>query len=105
MVPIQHGLILSSILFVIGLNCLVIRRNFLFMLLGLEIIINSIALAFVVVGNFWQQSDGQIMYILIVSLGAAESSVGLALLLRFYRRYQSLNVDNLSEMHEWVYYI
>lgn len=53
MIPLQHGLILAAILFVMGLSCLVIRRNLLFMLIGLEIMINSTALAFVVAGSFW----------------------------------------------------
>lgn len=52
MIPLEHGLILAAILFVMGLSCLVIRRNLLFMLIGLEIMINSTALAFVVAGSF-----------------------------------------------------
>jgi len=51
MIPLQHGLILAAILFVLGLTGLVIRRNLLFMLIGLEIMINAAALAFVVAGS------------------------------------------------------
>lgn len=51
MIPLQHGLILAAILFVLGLTGLVIRRNLLFMLIGLEIMINASALAFVVAGH------------------------------------------------------
>ncbi len=51
MIPLQHGLILAAILFVLGLTGLVIRRNLLFMLIGLEIMINASALAFVVAGT------------------------------------------------------
>ena len=64
MIPLQHGLILAAILFVLGLTGLVIRRNLLFMLIGLEIMINASALAFVVAGSYWGQTDGQVMYIL-----------------------------------------
>ena len=56
------------------------------------------ALAFVVAGSRWAQADGQIMYILVISLAAAEASIGLALLLLLYRRYHTLNVDTVSEM-------
>ena len=63
MIPLQHGLILAAILFVLGLTGLVIRRNLLFMLIGLEIMINASALAFVVAGSYWGQTDGQVMYI------------------------------------------
>ncbi len=54
MIPLQHGLILAAILFVLGLTGLVIRRNLLFMLIGLEIMINASALAFVVAGSCFQ---------------------------------------------------
>ena len=93
MIPLQHGLILAAILFVLGLTGLVIRRNLLFMLIGLEIMINASALAFVVAGSYWGQTDGQGMYIL-----AAEASIGLALLLQLHRRRQNLNIDSVSEM-------
>ena len=96
MIPLQHGLILAAILFVLGLTGLVIRRNLLFMLIGLEIMINASALAFVVAGSYWGQTDGQVMYILAISLAAA--SIGLALLLQLHRRRQNLNIDSVSEM-------
>lgn len=57
----------------LGLTGLVIRRNLLFMLIGLEIMINASALAFVVAGSYWGQTDGQVMYILAISLAAAEA--------------------------------
>lgn len=85
-------------LFVLGLTGLVIRRNLLFMLIGLEIMINASALAFVVAGSYWGQTDGQVMYILAISLAAAEASIGLALLLQLHRRRQNLNIDSVSEM-------
>ena len=94
MIPLQHGLILAAILFVLGLTGLVIRRNLLFMLIGLEIMINASALAFVVAGSYWGQTDGQVMYILAISL----ASIGLALLLQLHRRRQNLNIDSVSEM-------
>ncbi|HGJ5865190.1 MAG TPA: NADH-quinone oxidoreductase subunit NuoK [Arsenophonus nasoniae] len=98
MILLQHGLILAAILFVLGLSCLLIRRNLLFMLIGLEIMINSAALAFVVAGSYWGQADGQVMYILTISLAVAEASIGLALLLQLHRHRQNLNIDEVSEM-------
>ena len=73
MIPLQHGLILAAVLFVLGLTSLVLRRNLLFMLIGLEIMINAAALALVVAGSYWGQADGQVMYILAISLAAAEA--------------------------------
>ncbi|MCP9267165.1 NADH-quinone oxidoreductase subunit NuoK [Xenorhabdus sp. XENO-1] len=98
MIPLEHGLILAAVLFVLGFVCLIVRRNLLFMLIGLEIMINASALAFVVAGSYWLQPDGQVMYILAITLAAAEASIGLALLLQLYRRRQSLNIDIVSEM-------
>ncbi len=69
-----------------------------FMLISLEIMINAAALAFVVAGSYWGQADGQIMYILAISLAAAEASIGLALLLQLHRRRQNLNIDSVSEL-------
>ncbi|RRE34243.1 NADH-quinone oxidoreductase subunit NuoK [Klebsiella pneumoniae] len=97
MIPLTHGLILAAILFVLGLTGLVIRRNLLFMLISLEIMINAAALAFVVAGSYWGQADGQIMYILAISLAAAEASI-TALLLQLHRRRQNLNIDSVSEL-------
>ena len=59
---------------------------------------NASALAFVVAGSYWGQTDGQVMYILAISLAAAEASIGLALLLQLHRRRQNLNIDSVSEM-------
>ena len=98
MIPLTHGLILASVQFVRGLTGLVIRRNLLFMLISLEIMINAAALAFVVAGSYWGQTDGQIMYILAITLAAAEASIGLALLLQLHRRRQNLNIDSVSEL-------
>ncbi|OZI14087.1 NADH-quinone oxidoreductase subunit K [Sodalis-like symbiont of Philaenus spumarius] len=99
MIPLSHGLILAAILFVLGLTGMIIRRNLLFMLLGLEIMINASALAFVVAGSYWGHADGQVMYILAVTLAAAEASIGLALLLQLHRSRRTLDIDSVSEMH------
>jgi len=97
-VPMEHGLLLASALFALGLAGLLVRRNILFVLMSLEVMMNSAALAFVVGGAHWQQADGQIMFILILTLAAAEASVGLALVLQLHRRFQTMDVDAASEM-------
>ena len=97
-IPLEHGLGVAAILFVLGLTGVMVRRNILFMLLSLEVMMNAAALAFVVAGSRWGQPDGQIMFILILSLAAAEASIGLAILLQFYRRHHSLDIDAASEM-------
>jgi len=97
-IPMEQGLALAAILFALGLTGLLVRRNILFMLLSLEVMMNAAALAFVVAGARWGRADGQIMFILILSLAASEASVGLAILLQLYHRYHALDIDAASEM-------
>jgi len=98
-IPMEHGLALAAVLFCLGLTGLMVRRDILFVLMSLEVMMNAAALAFVVAGARWAQADGQIMFILIITLAAAEASIGLAILLQLYRRFNTLDIDAASEMH------
>jgi NADH-quinone oxidoreductase subunit K len=97
-VSMEAGLIVASVLFALGLWGLLMRRNVIFVLMSLEIMMNSAGLAFISAGARWMQPDGQIMYILILALAASEVAVGLALVLQVYRRFVSLDTDALSTM-------
>jgi len=97
-IPLQHGLALAAILFAIGFCGLVVRRNILFVLMSLEIMMNAAALAFVVAGSRWGQPDGQVMFILILAVAAAEAAIGLAILVIFFRRRGSIAVDAADRM-------
>ncbi|QCI17570.1 NADH-quinone oxidoreductase subunit NuoK [Buchnera aphidicola (Acyrthosiphon lactucae)] len=99
MISLFHGLFLSLILFILGLTSLIVRRNILFILISLEIMMNAAGLALIVVGSYWHQADGQIMYIFAITLAASEASIALSLLLQLYRRRKTLNIDILSEMN------
>jgi NADH-quinone oxidoreductase subunit K len=70
------------------------------MLISLEIMMNAAGLALIVVSSYWQQPDGQIMYILAITLAASEASIALSLLLQLYRYKKTLNIDVLSEMRK-----
>jgi NADH-quinone oxidoreductase subunit K len=97
-VPMEHGLLLAAVLFVLGLGGLVLRRNVIFMLMAIEVMMNAAGLAFVTAGSRWQQADGQIMFILVLTLAAAEASVGLALVIQLYKRFKTLDIDAASTM-------
>lgn len=97
-IPLDHGLLLAAILFALGMVGILVRRNLIFILLSIEIMLNASGLAFVVAGARWGHADGQVMFIFILSLAAAEVSVGLALLLLLHRRFQTLDMDAVSEM-------
>ena len=97
-VPTSHVLIVSAILVLIGTFGVLLRRNLLFMLLSLEIMLNGSALAFIAASADWQQPDGQVFVIFIMSMAAAEVAVGLALILQIYRRVSTLDADALDLM-------
>ena len=97
-IPMDFGLLLAVVLFAIGLLGVLVRRNVMLMLMSLEIMLNATGLAFIVAGARWEQADGQIMFLLIVTLAAAEVGVGLGLVLQIYHRFRTLDVDSINEM-------
>ncbi|MFY4728808.1 NADH-quinone oxidoreductase subunit NuoK [Nitrospira sp. BLG_2] len=92
------ALFLAGILFALGLIGLLARRNILFMLMSVEIMLNAAGLAFIAAGARWAQADGQIMFLFILTLSAAEVSVALALVLQLYSRFNTLDSDAASLM-------
>lgn len=93
MVPFHHILLLSSVLFLMGMFCLLTRRNVIMMLLGVEVMLNAASVAFVGAALRWQQMEGQAMVIFILAVAATEVSVGLALMIAIYRRTGSIDPD------------
>ncbi|HTX36002.1 MAG TPA: NADH-quinone oxidoreductase subunit NuoK [Bryobacteraceae bacterium] len=98
MVPARDALLLAAVLFALGLAGLLVRRNVIFILMSLEIMLNAAGLAFVVAGQRWGQPDGQVVFLFILTMAAAEVSVGLALVLQLYHQYKSVDVDAASRM-------
>ncbi|HET7586928.1 MAG TPA: NADH-quinone oxidoreductase subunit NuoK [Gammaproteobacteria bacterium] len=94
----SYGIWLAGILFAIGMAGLLVRRNIVFMLMCIEIMLNAAGLVFIVGGARWGQADGQVLFLLILALAAAEVAIGLALILLFHRRYQTLDADAASRM-------
>ena len=97
-IPFEHGLIAAGIIFVLGLIGLLIRRNIIFTLMSIEIMLNAAGLAFISAGARWGQPDGQVMFLFILAVAASEVSVGLALMLHLYHHYKTLNTDKASRM-------
>ena len=97
-IPLYQVLILAAMLFTVGLVGLLVRRNVFFMLMSIEIMLNSAGLAIVVAGARWGQPDGQVMFLFIITMAAAEVSIGLALILRLYQQFKTLDVDAASEL-------
>ncbi|MEJ2078784.1 MAG: NADH-quinone oxidoreductase subunit NuoK [Acidobacteriota bacterium] len=97
-IPAEYGLFLAGFLFALGTVGVLVRRNIIFMLMSVEIMLNAAGLAFIAAGYGWGQPDGQVMFIFILSVAAAEVSVGLALVLQFYKRYQNLDTDQARDL-------
>jgi NADH-quinone oxidoreductase subunit K len=97
-VPMEHGLMFAALLFALGLIGVLVRRNIVFMLMSVEVMLNAVGLAFVVAGARWGQVDGQVMFIFILTMAAAEVSVGLALVLQMYHSFKTLDADAASKM-------
>lgn len=97
--PIDMGLLLAGVLFTLGLISVLIRRNIIFMLISVEIMLNAAGLAFIVAGSRWAQADGQVMFIFTLTMAAAEVSVGLALILQIYHQLKTLDSDAADKMN------
>ncbi len=97
-ISMRDGLLLAGILFSLGVTGLLVRRNLILVLMSLEVMLNAAGLAFVVAGARWQQADGQIVFLFILAMAAAEVAIGLALVLQLYHEFKSLDADALSEM-------
>ena len=94
-VPYTHALALAAILFAIGLAGVLARRNLIFILMSIEIMLNAGGLALVAAGAKWGQADGQVMLLFVLAAAAAEVAVGLALVTRLHRRDETLDADRL----------
>jgi NADH-quinone oxidoreductase subunit K len=97
-IPLGTGLLLAAILFIIGLIGVLVRKNIIFILMSVEVMLNAAGLAFVIAGANWSQPDGQVMFIFILTMAAAEVSVGLALILQIHKKYKSLDSGDLDQM-------
>jgi NADH-quinone oxidoreductase subunit K len=93
LVPLEHYLLLSGLLFTIGVAGVFLRRNLITLLLSIEIMLNAVNLAFVAFGRQFGTTDGQIITFFVVTVAAAEAAVGLALVIGLFRHRESLNPE------------
>ena len=100
-VPLSHVLILASILFGMGMFCLMSwRTNLIMMLIGIEIMLNAVILAFVGGAARWGGADGQVFSLFIIAMTSAEVSLALALVVYLHRRKKSVNSDDYNLLKE-----
>jgi NADH-quinone oxidoreductase subunit K len=98
MVPIYYYLILSAILFSIGVGAFLIKRNVITIFMSIELMLNAVNLSFVAFAHHWHQVNGQIFVFFVMVVAAAEAAVGLAIIIAIFRTRATLNVDSVDLM-------
>jgi NADH-quinone oxidoreductase subunit K len=97
-IGLEHYLVVSGLLFSLGLMGVIMRRNLLVIYMCLELMLNAANLALVAMSRFNGNLDGQIMVFFIITVAAAEVAVGLALIVALYRKRQTAHVEDLVSM-------
>jgi len=101
-IPLDHVIGLSAILFTIGVIGVVVRRNLIVMLMSIELMLNAVNLAFIGFNRMWPGEpgaialDGQIFVLMVIAVAAAEVAVGLGIVISMFRNRDSVNVEDVS---------
>jgi NADH-quinone oxidoreductase subunit K len=97
-VGLEHYLVVSALLFALGLVGVIVRRNLLIIYMSLELMLNAANLALVAFSRFTNNLDGQVFVFFTITVAAAEVAVGLALIVALYRKRQTTHVEDLTTM-------
>jgi NADH-quinone oxidoreductase subunit K len=98
---LNHFLIISAILFSLGLLAVITRRNAIMVLMGVELILNSANINFIAFTRYTTMSlDGHLIALFVIILAAAEAAIALAIVLNIYHRFSTVNVDEVSRLRE-----
>jgi len=97
-VTLEHYLVVSALLFSVGLLGVLVRRNLLLIYMSLELMLNAANLALVAFSRFHNNLSGQVMVFFIITVAAAEVAVGLALIVALYRKRQTAQVEDLTSL-------
>ena len=98
MVPLSYYLILSAVLFGLGVAGFLFKRNIVTIFMSVELMLNAVNLTFVALSYTFRQLDGQVFVFFVMVVAAAEAAVGLAIIITVFRNRASLNVDEMSRM-------
>jgi len=98
MISLHHYLLLSGILFSIGVLGVLIRRNAIVIFMCVELMLNAVNLTFIAFSRYLGNIDGQIFVFFVMTVAAAEAAVGLALMIAFYKNRESIDVEDCNLM-------
>ena len=99
MTPINYFMVLSGILFAIGVAGVLIRRNVIVMFMSIELMLNAVNLAFIALGRRIGSIDGQVIVFFVITVAAAEAAVGLGIIISLFRNRATVNADELKLLH------
>jgi NADH-quinone oxidoreductase subunit K len=100
-VELSHYLIVSAILFALGLYAIATRRNAILVLMGVELVLNAANINLIAFSRYGGVNlDGQVAAVFVIILAAAEAAIALAIILNIYQRFQTINVDEVSALKE-----
>ena len=95
-VPLEHVIILSIIIFSIGIMGVLFRKNAIIIFMSIELMLNAVNLSLVGFSRYYNSVDGQVFVFLVMTLAAAEVAVGLAIIVSLFRNKDSINVDEMN---------
>lgn len=98
MVSVEHYLVLSGILFAIGVIGVLTRRNAIIVFMCIELMLNAVNLSFVAFARHFNDMSGHIFVFMIMTVAAAEAAVGLAIILAIFRNRETVDVDEINIM-------
>ena len=96
MVPISYYLVLSGVLFGLGVIAFIFKRNIIAIFMAIELMLNAVNLAFVAFARAWNQLDGLVFVFFVIVVAAAEAAVGLAIVITISQNHRSLNVEDVN---------
>lgn len=99
-VQLAHFLIVSAVLFALGIYGILTRKNAILVLMGVELVLNAANINLVAFSRYGSGFDGQVAAIFVIILAAAEAAIALAIVLNIYHRFQTVNVDEVSTLKE-----
>ncbi|WP_456058034.1 NADH-quinone oxidoreductase subunit NuoK [Campylobacter hominis] len=100
MISLNHYLIVAALMFVLGLVGVMKRQNLIMLFFSTEILLNAANVALVAISSFYNDIGGQIFAMLIIAIAASEMAVGLGLLILWYKKRHSIEIDSLSTMRD-----
>ena len=98
-VPLEHVIILSIIIFSIGIMGVLFRKNAIIIFMSIELMLNAVNLSLVGFSRYYNSVYGQVFVFLVMTLAAAEVAVGLAIIVSLFRNKQTINIDEINILH------